>query len=100
MTLEQQNATEQDKIKELMASDGAKILFNKLQTVANKARESERRYDPYLFPHKIMKARLTDYIINELIVQLIEGIVNYDPDAIDNQVTPKEKWSFWKWLKG
>lgn len=90
---------EQEKIKETLATDGAKILFAKLQAVANRAKTRQLLYDPYLDPHKIMKAKLTAYVIESLIEQILEGLVNYDPETIDNQVAPKERWSFVEWLK-
>jgi hypothetical protein len=90
---------EQEKIKETLATDGAKVLFAKLQTIANEAKVRQLLYDPYLDPHKIMKAKLTAYVIESLIEQILEGLVNYDPEAIDKQVAPKERWSFVEWLK-
>ncbi len=89
---------EQDKIKEMMATEGARILFSKLQIVADEARKRGETHDPYTEPHKIMKGRITAYVIEDLMVQILEGVINYNPDTIDNQESPQEKWSFKQWF--
>lgn len=90
---------EQDKIKETLATDGAKILYQKLLNVADGYIAKEQTYDPFTAPGDIVKARQIRFIIKTLLPEIIEGFVNYDPEAIDKQVASKEAWGFWAWVK-
>lgn len=90
---------EQEKIKEALASEGMQIILQKLQIVAEKTVETEAKSDPFTAPGEIVKARQLRYVIGTLIPQILEGLVNFDPDAIDGQVAPNERWTFAQWSK-
>lgn len=89
---------EQEKIKETMATEGAKILFSKLAIVAEQTKIKEQQADPFKNPEAILKARQLRYLINILIPSIINGYINYDPEAIDEQLAPEDKWDFQSWL--
>lgn len=93
-----QTLHEREKIKETLATPGAKILYSKLVAVADATIAKEQTYDPFTNAGDIVKARQTRYIIKTLLPEIIEGFVNYDPEAINKQVADKERWSLWKWL--
>jgi hypothetical protein len=90
---------EQEKIKETLATAGAQILLQKLRVVARETYHKEAKADPFTQPGEIIKARQLRYVINRLIPQLLEGMVNYDPEAKDKQVAPKDRWTVFGWIK-
>lgn len=90
---------EQSKIKETLATDGAKIIAAKLHSVARETLKKEMKADPFTHPEEIVKARQLRLIINKVLPGIIDGLVNYDPDAPDEQVLPDEKFSLIAWVK-
>lgn len=90
---------EQSKLKEALTSEGMQIILQKLQAVAEKTIEEEAKADPFKQPGEIVKARQLRYVIKTLIPQILEGLVNFDPDAPDYRVAPNEEWTFIGWLK-
>lgn len=94
----QQTLYEQEKLKDWIALPATRIVAEKLRKVAREAALKQMRTDPFKEPEKIVQAQQLRYVINILIPQIVEGIVNYDPDAPDKQVAPKDKWSMWSWL--
>ena len=95
----EKNLYEQTKIKETLATEGSKIIFNKLLIVAEATLAKEQQYDPFTMPGEINKARQLRYVIKTLIPNIVEGLVNYDPEAIDLQVAPKDKWKIMEWIQ-
>lgn len=90
---------EQEKVRETLATEGARIIAAKLHIVAEATRSKEQQADPFKYPGEIAKARQLRYVIETLLPQILEGVVNYDPDAPDKQVAPKDKWTVASWLK-
>lgn len=90
---------EQSKVKEMLATDGAKIISVKLHSVARGTLKKEMKADPFTQPEEIIKARQLRAIINKVLPGIIDGLVNYDPDAPDEQVAPDEKFSLIAWVK-
>jgi len=90
---------EQSKIKETLSTDGAKIIAAKLHSVARGTLKKEMKADPFKQPEEIIKARQLRIIINKILPGIIDGLVNYDPDAPDEQVAPEEKFSLIAWVK-
>lgn len=95
----QQAIFENSKVKETMSTEGARIIAAKLRLVARATLRTELKADPFKEPGEIIKARQLRYVIKTLIPQIIEGIVNYDPDAPDKQVIPEDKFSVIQWLR-
>lgn len=90
---------EQEKVSELIGMPGARIIAEKLKRLADETERKQLDYDPYTEPEKIMRAKQFRYVVNTLLPEIIEGIVNYDPDAPDMQAAPANKWRLWEWLK-
>ena len=95
----QQTLSEQNKVKETLATEGAKIIYAKLLKVADEYVAKEQTFDPFTAPGEIIKARQLRHVIKVLLPQIVEGLVNYDPDAPDQQAAPADKWSIMQWIK-
>ena len=91
---------EQEKIKEMLATEGARILSVRLRSVARGTLRKEMKADPFTQPEEILKARQLRYVLKTLLPHIIDGLVNYDPDAPDKQVAPEDKFSLVEWIKG
>lgn len=90
---------EQEKIKETLSTEGSRILAARLRIVAKATFRKELKADPFTSPGEIIKARQLRYVIKTLLPQIIEGLVNYDPDAPDEQVVPKDRFKVDDWQK-
>ena len=90
--------TEQEIIREFVQHPGARLLAGKLREVSRKSLKKQLDADPYTEPDEIKRQQQLRYVINILIPQIITGIVNHDPDAIDKQVIPKKRWSILEWF--
>lgn len=88
----------QEKIKETLATEGAKIIAERLRLVAKETLRKELKADPFTAPGEIIKARQLRHVIKTLIPQIIEGYVNYDPDAPDKRVAPDDTFTVVQWL--
>lgn len=95
----QQALFEQEKLQEWLGHPGTRIVAKKLKAVARAALKRQIALDPYKDPDRIMQAKQLRFVLNRLLPEIIEGIVNYDPDTIDKQVAPKKKFRLFEWLK-
>ena len=96
----QQALYEQAKLSEWIGLPATRIVAAKLREVSRQAALRQMRTDPFKEPEKIVQAQQLRYVINVLLPQIIEGIVNYDPDAPDKQAAPKDRWSVKDWFYG
>lgn len=90
---------EQEKIKETLATPGARIIALKLRQVARGTYKTEAKADPFLSPGEIMKARQLRYVLTTLLPQTLEGMVNYDPESLTRTTPNRNRWTVFSWLK-
>ena len=90
---------ERDKVRETLATPGARIIAQKLQIIAKESLKKEMKADPFTEPGEIIKARQLRYVIKSLLPRIVEGMMNYDPEAIDRQAAGKERITILEWLK-
>ena len=89
---------EQNTMRDFVQHPGAKILSDKLREVSRKSLKKQLDADPYTEPDEIKRQQQLRYVLNIMLPQIITGIVNYDPEAIDKQVPPKKRWSILEWF--
>ena len=89
---------EQEKVKETLSTEGAKVIVAKMQQVAKATYQKEQKADPFKEPGEIVKPSHLRNVIETLLPQILEGVVNYDPEAIDKKIAPKERWTFKGWV--
>lgn len=77
---------------------GVKMLFQKLNELSETMTEKQINLDPYTQQGEIKRAQEFRFIVKKFFPQIIEGLVNYDPEAPDKQVAPKRRWSICAWF--
>ena len=90
---------EREKLQEWIDHPGTRIVALKLKCVARAALKRQIALNPYTDPDKIMQSKQLRHVLNRLLPEIIEGIVNYDPDTIDKKVAPKKRFRLFDWLK-
>ena len=90
---------EREKLQEWIDHPGTRIVAQKLKCVARAALKRQIALNPYTDPDKIMQSKQLRHVLNRLLPEIIEGIVNYDPDTIDRQIAPKKRFRLFDWLK-
>ena len=89
----------QEKLRDWLGHPGTGIVVNELRLVARNSMMKQYKYNPFTEPEKIVQERLLVHVLNVVLPEIIERIVNYDPDAPDRQLSPKKRWNLLEWLR-
>lgn len=90
---------EQAVMRDFVQHPGARVLADRLRQVSRKGLKRQLDCDPYTEADEIKRQQQLRYVINILLPETIAGIVNYDPEAPDQQVAPKRRWSILEWFR-
>lgn len=85
-------------LKDLSKHPGVKIFVELIDEIIQKAEAKQLTLDPYKQPDEIMRCKSLIYLLKEELPSIVEGILNYDVQAIDKLVAPKKRFSFWKFF--
>lgn len=89
----------QEKLQEWIGHPGTRIVARELKIVARNSMMKQYKFNPFTEPEKIVQERLLVHVLNVVLPEIIERIVNYDPDAPDKQLPPKRRWYLFDWLR-
>lgn len=89
---------EQELIRSAIEHEGVKLLFQKLQLVADSMAKKQLALDPLKQAPEIMRSQEFRFVVNEFFPQIIEGLVNYEEAAPDKQLPQKKQWKFLSWF--
>jgi len=66
---------------------GTRLIAEELRQIAKATIREQLKYDPYLEPERIMKAKQLRFILKKTLPDMIEKIMNYQ------EPVTKPKWS-------
>ncbi|KAB0668949.1 hypothetical protein F6V30_14015 [Oryzomonas sagensis] len=90
---------ERELMREWVQHPGAALIAGKLRGQARMALKRQLDADPYTQPDEIKRNQQLRYVLTVMLPGIIEGIVNYDPAAVDKKVPLKKRWSIFEWFR-
>jgi hypothetical protein len=81
---------EKEKIKALLATEGAQIIAQKLNKLVAESTREQLTANPFKNPERIVRAQQLRYLVESEFPLLLQEIVNFGEE---------EKWSIFSWIK-
>lgn len=88
----ERNLEEQQLLREAIEHPGVKLLFEKLHQVRDKQAGQQLLLDPYSQQSEIRRIQDFRWVVDEFFPQVMETLINYEPEAPDRMVAPRRRW--------
>lgn len=90
---------ERELMRDFVQHPGAKLIAQKVTDLVEESKRKQLDADPYTEADEIKRNQQLRYVLMVMLPQLIEGICNFDPLAVDKKVPPKKRFSILEWFK-